>query len=153
MQRDGFWIGWGAKDFILHKVHSDRAHFCTLAHFAHLDTFAHLHIFLHLHTFYTCTHFNTLEHSTLPHIFYSFLHTILQTYTLLHTCTFLNILHLHTFAHFLHLHTLFHTLPHFCTFALYIIFPRILAACAKTSVLKCAKLWAIVRSVQVCKIM
>ena len=150
VQRDGFWIGWDAKDFISHKVHSCRAlpfhcyflsvterkilffskshvqlsvvpllscstvpamhklchcstvqlfkYICTLAHFLRLHTllhtwtFTHLHIFAHLHTFYTYTHFCTLEHSTLAHIFYSFLHAILQTYTLLTL--------VHNFAHF-----------------------------------------------------
>ena len=164
MQRDGFWIGCGAKDFISHKVHSGRAlpfhcyflsvterkiffffskshvqlsvvpllscstvpamhklchcstvqlfqYICTLAHFLRLHTllhtwtFTHLHILAHLHTFYTYTHFCTLEHSTLDHIFYSFLHAILQTCTLLHTCTFLHICILFTLAHtFAHLH-------------------------------------------------
>ena len=132
MQRDSFWIGWGTKDFILHKVHSGRAlplncYFLSLTeHKIFFSSQNHMCNCQLCHCSAVqlcqpCTNCVTAQLFNCSSLFAHFLrlHTLLHTWTYTHLHIFA---HLHTIAH-LHIfqvYTLLYTCKflHSCTFLL-----------------------------------
>ena len=134
MQRDSFWIGWGTKDFILHKVHSGRAlplncyflsltehkiffssqnHMCN-CQLLSCSTVPAVHKLCHCSTIQLFKPICTLLHTcTLFMLAHSFAHLDIYTHfckfnPILYTCTFLHICTLACFCTFSHLHIFAH---------------------------------------------